>query len=123
MNRIMFIAAVLMFITVFVHIFMGGPEIYYPMLAIVDPDLLHAFVSVLWHAVTVVLICITGALVYLSYRPNQALAVTVSAIQIGFAGLFIYYGLTELGSLSPMPQWSIFIIIPAITLWGGCTKP
>ncbi|HEB93492.1 MAG TPA: hypothetical protein ENI94_08495 [Gammaproteobacteria bacterium] len=57
-------------------------------------------------------------------RPNQKalkkmLVVFVSSQYLTFAVLFIlYYGITHLGTLLPMPQWSVFLLMPALALAG-----
>jgi len=74
--------------------------------------------DVVWHGVTVTLICLAGALFWLTWHENPALLWMTCAIQVGFAGLFVWYGITQLRSLWPMPQWIIFLGVPALTIWG-----
>jgi len=102
-----------------VHIFMGGPEIMKPLRASGLHPVIRAVMDVVWHAVTVVLICLAAALFWLAWNENMALLLIVNAIQIGFGALFIYYGATQLRSLWPMPQWVIFLGVPALTIWGA----
>jgi len=118
MNPVVLLAAGLMSMTIFVHVFMGGPEIMKPLRAAVLPPVVRAVMDVVWHGVTVVLICLAAALFWLTWNDNMALLMIVVAIQIGFAGLFICYGVTQLRSLWPMPQWIIFLGVPALTIWG-----
>ncbi len=113
------IAAALMLLTVFVHVFAGGPEIHQPIQNSALPSVVRAVGAVLWHAVTVVLTLFFVALLWLARHENPALLWLVNGIQLGFAGLFIWYGWAQLGTLWPMPQWIIFIVIPALTLWQG----
>jgi hypothetical protein len=42
----------------------------------------------------------------------------LSGSQLGFAALFVSYGLSRLGTVVPMSQWIIFLIIPAMTRFG-----
>ena len=49
----------------------------------------------------------------------MALLWLVCAIQIGFAALFLWYGARQLRSLWPMPQWILFLGVPALTIWGA----
>ena len=112
------IATALMGMTVLVHIFLGGPEVNEPLNSSELPDFLRAFATILWHAVTVVLIALTFGLIMLRNRPDFALETMVSGIQIGFAALFIWYGSARLGTVWLMPQWVIFTIIPIITRLG-----
>ncbi len=83
---------------------------------------LAAFAAVLWHAVTVVLAVLAAGLWVLAQRHDPAFEAVLSAIQLGFAALFVFYGLTRLGALAPMPQWIIFLAIPALTRFGQSRK-
>jgi len=112
------IAAALMALTFFIHVFAGGPEVHAPLQEALADQGLAAFAAVLWHAVTVVLAVLTMGLWVLARRHDPALEAVLSAIQLGFALLFVVYGLTRLGSLAPMPQWIIFLAIPALTRFG-----
>lgn len=86
------IAAVLMAATLGVHLFMGGPEVHDALIASQPAPGLKAFISILWHAVSVNLLVFTIALAALARRPNRALETTIAAIQIGYAMLFLAYG-------------------------------
>ena len=119
MNLLVLLAAGLMSVTVFVHVFMGGPEIMKPLRAAGLPPVVRAVMDVVWHGVTLVLICLAAALFWLTWNDNTALLMIVSAIQVCFSALFIWYGVTQLRSLWPMPQWIIFLGVPALTLWGA----
>lgn len=111
-------AGALMVLTVFIHIFLGGPEVLTPTRASALDPVTISVLSVIWHGVTWILTLIAAALLWASTRSATALVVFVTAIQIGFAALFIFYGVTDLGTLMPMPQWIIFLGIPALTLIG-----
>lgn len=116
------VAAALMALTVVVHVVMGGPEVHDPLLVIVQNPVLGAFVSILWHAVTVVLIVLAVGLALLSRKSDPALELVLSGIQIGFALLFIGYGASRLGTLMIMPQWIIFLLVPALTRLGQAQR-
>jgi hypothetical protein len=113
------IAAILMGGVVLLHVIGGGAEVHLPTQAAGLTPTLKAFAAVLWHAVTVALIVFTAALAWISFRPNQPLALTLIAIQLGWTGLFIYYGLTQLGTLAIMPQWVIFTVLPTLIAFGS----
>lgn len=117
-SRLTLTAAGLMALTVGIHVFLGGQGVHLPLLAAVPDVGLAAFISVLWHAVTVVLIVLTIGLFRLAYHPDRSLEAVLSAIQLGFAALFLFYGATRLGTIWPMPQWVIFIGIPVLTRFG-----
>lgn len=112
------LAAILMGVTTLIHLFAGTPEVHDPMLAQLTDPLLGAFATVLWHAVTVVLLVLTFGLWLLAARRDAGLEAVVSGIQLGFAALFILLGAQRLGTLLPMPQWIIFLTIPALTRLG-----
>ncbi|MGR3760779.1 hypothetical protein ACUXV3_11710 [Roseobacteraceae bacterium NS-SX3] len=111
-------ASAVMAATAAIHVFAGGPEIHQPILDSALPDVVRSVGSVIWHAITWVLVLMTLALASLAQRPNAQLEAMVAAIQIGFAVLFIGYGLARLGSVWEMPQWIIFSAIPALMLLG-----
>lgn len=112
------LAAALMGMTVLLHVFGGGPEVHDPLQATLNDPFLAAFAAVLWHMVTMALVVLAGGLWALSGRDDPALEVILSGLQLGFAAVFIFYGLTRLGTVMPMNQWTIFLIIPALTRLG-----
>ncbi len=114
MNRWMALSAALLLLTCYVHVFAGGPEIHLPIQASELSLELRAISAVLWHAVTVILLTFAAAAIWVALRPNRDLVMLLIAVQIGFAGLFLYYGQMLLGTVWPMPQWIIFLTIPAI---------
>lgn len=111
-----------MAITIVAHVFGGGPQYHQPFR---ESDMaleLRSMSSVLWHFVTIMLVVFAAALAWLAYQRNTALAWFTIASQVGFAGVFLYYGLTDLQSPWPMPQWIVFLLIPALTLLGLRTR-
>ncbi len=117
-SKLTLLAAALMGLTTLVHVFAGGPEVHTGLLAAVSDPGLAAFVSILWHFVTVFLGVATLALAWLARHPDPALEATLAALQIGAAALFIFYGAIQLGTLWLMPQWVIFLLIPLLTRIG-----
>ncbi len=111
-------SGLLMILTVFIHIFAGGPEILVPTRASELAPVIVSVLSVIWHAITWILILIAAALIWTAMRPNRGVVVLTVAIQLGLAALFVLYGLSDLGSLMQMPQWIIFTSIPALTIVG-----
>lgn len=93
-------AAVGMAATTLLHVFGGGPEVHQPIQASALELPLRAVAAVLWHAVT------------------GLLAVLLVAIQIGFAGLFLFYGQTMLGTVWTLGQWTIFAVLAVLIVWG-----
>lgn len=111
-------AAALMGATTAIHLFMGGPEVHQGLLAAPLTEGLKAFASILWHAVSINLLVFTVGILWLARRPNPGLEAAMAAVQIGFAALFLFYGATRLGTVWLMPQWVIFLAIPALTRFG-----
>lgn len=112
------LAAALMGATVLIHVIAGGADVHAPLQAALPDPALAAFAAVLWHAVTVVLIVLAYGLWVLGGRRDPALETILSGVQIGFAALFLFYGLTRLGTVWDMPQWLIFLALPALTRFG-----
>ncbi len=112
------LAATLMGLTVLLHIFGGGPEVHDPLQVALSDPFLAAIAAVLWHMVTWVLVVLAGGLWVLARRRDLALEAILSGIQLGFAALFVAYGLARLGTVIPMSQWIIFLIIPILTRFG-----
>jgi hypothetical protein len=112
------VAAALMGLTFLIHVFAGGRGVHAPMQAALTDPGLAAFASLLWHAVTVMLAVSAVGLWSLARRRDAVLEAVLSSMHIGLAALFIFYGLTRLGTLTLMPQWIIFLAIPALTRFG-----
>ncbi|WP_368183897.1 hypothetical protein [Aestuariibius sp. HNIBRBA575] len=118
MSKPLIAVTALMALTTLVHVFLGGPEYADSFRATLPADHLRSMAMVLWHAVTVNLIVFTCAYAFLSRHQNLPLHYALAAIQIGWSGLFLWYGATMLGSIWPMPQWVIFVMAPALAHWG-----
>lgn len=114
MNKFMIAAAVLMFATLLAHVFGGGPEIHVPIQASELSPYLRAISAVIWHAITVTLLVFSVALVGLIRHANFALERVMIAVQLGFAALFLAYGVRLLGNVTDMPQWIAFMLIPGL---------
>lgn len=125
MNPWILVAAGLSAMTVLVHLFAGGQEVHEPILASCLSVPLKAYGSILWPAVTIVLAVNSAALLLAArtgelQRPLVFLTVGQYA---GFAGLFVFYGLTRLESLMPMPQWIVFTLIAVVAIIGIWRSP
>jgi len=124
MNKLVLSAGMLSVLTLFAHIFGGGPEIHVPVLESDLPLELKTILSVVWHAVTAVLV-INSVALFLAARSKSVekmLVLFVSSQYLVFAALFVFYGITHLGTLIPMPQWSVFLLMPALALAGLRTR-
>lgn len=113
------LACLTMAVTFFVHVFVGGPELYVPLRAS-DLDAVEwSTLSVVWHFTSVQLFVLAGVLLYLSCTQNTAMFCATLATVLGFAALFIGYGIADLNSVWPMPQWIAFIAVSALMIWGA----
>lgn len=120
MNILILIAAIISFLTIGLHLFGGGPEIMGP---INDSELsayLKAITFIIWHAVTVILIINSLALFHAGFKDKyrKPIIIITSAQYLLWAGLFVFYGITRLNDLWPMPQWIIFTIVPMLAIIG-----
>jgi hypothetical protein len=111
-------AAALMAATTALHVIGGGAEFHTPIQTSSLDLPLRAISAVLWHFVTLMLVLQTAALLWLSLHPERGLAALLLAIQAGFAGLFIYYGQTMLGTVWHLGQWTIFLALAVLIAWG-----
>lgn len=118
MKRSLLVASGLSALTLAVHVFAGGPEVNQVVQASALAPELRAILGVIWHAVTVVLLISAIGFGYGAAHPNRPLEAALVGIMLGWAGLFIFYGITALGTLMPMPQWIIFLAIPAVVAFG-----
>ncbi len=111
-------AAILMAGTTGLHIVGGGAEFHAPIQASTLDLPLRAIAAVLWHFATIMLALQTGALLWLTRHPDRAMTTLLAAIQIGFAGVFLFYGWTMLGTVWILGQWTIFVVLALLILWG-----
>jgi hypothetical protein len=112
-------AALTMAVTFLVHVFVGGPELYGPLRESSLTVLEKSTFSVVWHFTSLQLLLLAAVLFYLSKFRNNALFAYALATSVGFAILFIGYGLFDLGSVWPMPQWIAFVLTSALMIWGA----
>jgi hypothetical protein len=111
-------AAAGMAATTVLHVVGGGAEFHQPIQASAMELPLRAISAVLWHLVTMLLAVQSIALLWLARHPERAMAGFLVAIQVGFAGLFLYYGQTMLGTVWILGQWTIFAALALLIVWG-----
>lgn len=117
-SRTMHAAALLMAVTLLVHLFLGGPELYSTLRASDAAEDLKSVFSVIWHFVSLQLLLLTLALWQLARHRDDPLYWFVLVTVLGFGALFIGYGLNDLGSIWPMPQWIAFWGVGVLMLLG-----
>ncbi len=120
MNKWILAAAVSSAITVFLHVIGGGADVHQPILSGGLSQELNAYVSIIWHMATAMMVIDSGVL-FLAV--NRGMNATILVwIVVGHysltAALFIFYGIIRLGSIFIMPQWSFFILISVLALMG-----
>lgn len=118
MKYLRILAALLMALTLFVHVFAGGPEIMDPVHASALPALLIDTLWVVWHGISLCLGLLAVALAYLCVQRSPALLVMCCALMLGFSALFIVAAVGIPGGFVALPQWGIFLVIPALA-WAG----
>ncbi len=118
-NRVLLFAAGLMALTVLIHAFMGGSEIYAPLRDGTLHPLVASVLSVVWHVITAILALMAIALLWVARHRNRPLELMLIAMQLSFAVLFLAYGMVDLGNIIQMPQWIIFLAGPALILLAG----
>jgi hypothetical protein len=118
MNIPLLAAAALSAATFGLHVVGGGAEFHAPIQAVDMPLPLRTVSAILWHYVSVMLLLQAIAFGWLARSPSVPLLWFLIAVQLGFAGLFLVYGLVMLGSIWVLLQWTIFIAIAGLALWG-----
>lgn len=115
--RVFYFLAMVMAILIFAaHTFMGTFEILVPMREAGMDPLLNSFVAVIWHLISVALAGFALLHIWLWRRPEQMVAWALVATYAGFVGVFLYYGISDLGTVWLMPQWLFFVICGGLLL-------
>lgn len=120
MNRPTAAAGILLAATTLIHLFAGEGDVHRPLRSLVGDGEMGLYASVLWHAVTVVLAAMSAALIWAARAPRdrQGVVWLVAAQCLGFAMLFIGYGLALAGTLWLAPQWTLFLAATGLTAAG-----
>ncbi len=118
MNKPMMAAAVLSAATFLLHVIGGGMDVHAPIQASGLELSLRAISAVIWHFVSLVLALQAVGFYAAARKTNRELAMFLIAIQLGTAALFLFYGFTMLGTVWIMGQWTFFLVIGALGLWG-----
>lgn len=121
-NKIIATAGMLSLALTAIHIFGGGADVHAPLLDSNASAVLKGFISVIWHGVTANLLLCSAMLFVAAVYPlhRKMLTWIVIANYVAFAGLFLFYGVTRLGSVLLMLPWIGFAIIVAVAAAGLC---
>lgn len=119
-NKTIAVAGVLSFGLSALHVTGGGQSALVPALESNASDLVKAFISVSFHGVTVNLIICSVMLLMAARSETHRMVLTslVIADYVAFAGLFLFYGMTQLGTVFLMIPWTIFLLIVVVSAVG-----
>ena len=119
-NKTIAVAGVLSFGLFALHVTGGSQSALVPALESDASDLVKAFIAVSFHGVTVNLIKCSFMLMMAARSETHRTVLTslVIADYLAFAGLFLFYGITRLGTVFLMIPWTIFLLIAVISAIG-----
>lgn len=119
-NKTIAIASILSFGLSALHVVGGGQSILVPALESDASNLVKAFISVSFHGVTVNLILCSVMLFIaaISETHRTVLISLVIADYLAYVGLFLYYGVTQLGTVFLMLPWICFLFIVGVSAIG-----
>ena len=119
-NKTIAVAGILFFGLAALHVTGGGQSALVPALESDASDLVKAFIAVSFHGVTVNLIICSFMLMMAarSITHRTVLTSLVIADYLAFAGLFLFYGITRLGTVFLMIPWVIFLLIAVVATVG-----
>jgi hypothetical protein len=120
MNIPLISAAILSALAGAVHVFYGGVKIHRPLLQSNASRLVRAVGSVVWHAMTALMLLNAIALLYASSQSavSTPLVILIIAQYLAAAALFITYGISRFGSLLVLPHWLGFLAMAVLAFWG-----
>jgi len=112
-------------LTTLIHLFGGGRDVVDPLMAQISGPELRLYVLVIWHFVTAFLALSAIALFWAArdIAARGPVRGLVAALSLAAAGLFAGYGIALLGTLWVAPQWLIFGLVSALTLWPARPRP
>jgi len=117
-SRFHLAAAGLTAFTFALHLIGGTPEINAPVRASDFEPALRSILSVVWHMITLTLLVMASATLWLAKHRNPPLYWMVLSLNLGYVALFLGYGIYDLGSIFVLPQWTLFAAISLCLLIG-----
>lgn len=120
MSSYLIAAAVLSFLTLGIHAFLGGRDVARPLLASKDLDVAARYTLYYgWHMITMLLVAMTAGFAHAATSARGAdVAVVMSLLAGGFAvwsGVLVVWKKQRAWDL---PQWLLFLPISALGLLG-----
>lgn len=125
MNRPVAVAAIIMALTLGLHLIGGETTVHRPLLndgATAEMDL---YISVLWHSVSSLIALNAVALAFAAWKagPHGPILWLVGGQTLAVGLLFILYGLIRTGGLWTAPQWVILAPLGLLTIWAATRRP
>lgn len=119
-NKYLVLAGTLSLVLTLVHIVGGGTDVHAPLLVSNASDVLKGFISVIWHTVTAALLTCSFMLFIASKSERHRTMLTGLVIvhYSAFTGLFIFYGISRLGTVFLMLPWVGFLVIVMVAAIG-----
>ncbi len=104
--------------TIGAHVIGGGPEIHQPVLKSDLAKDVKTVVSVIWHAITAIMVLSAIWLGLASVGRGLGGMPYIAAQFFAFTGLFMLYGYLRFGSLFKFPQVYIFFSLGLLVFVG-----
>ncbi len=115
-------ATALSVLTIGAHVIGGGPAIHQPVLQSGLAADVKAVISVIWHAITAIMVLSAIWLGLAAFGQNMGGAPYIAAQFFAFSGLFMLYGSLRVGAPFIFPQFYIFFILGllvSVGYWRG----
>ena len=121
MNRPVVVAAIIMGLTLGLHLIGGETTVHRPLLADGKTAAVDLYISVLWHSVSSLIALNTVALAYAAWKPgpHKPILWLVGGQTLAVGLLFILYGLIRTSGLWTAPQWIILVPLGLLTIWAA----
>lgn len=118
MSLRLLLAAAVMAATGVIHVALGGPEVYHPLLAAAPDPVLTLYLALLWHFVTAFLALAALAFGWAAQAPDsrQAVANAVALLMLAMGALFLSLGVVHLSEVWTAPQWVIALAVAGLAL-------
>ncbi len=122
MNYWYLAAMALTVLTIGAHVIGGGPAIHKPVLESGLATDVKAVISVIWHAITAIMVLSAIWLGLAAIGRDMGAAPLIAAQFFAFSGLFLLYGALRLGAPFVFPQFYIFLVLGllvSVGYWRG----
>ncbi len=102
------------------HVLGGGQSVHVPALESDASDMVKAFISVSFHGVTTNLLTCSVMLLIAAWSETHRTILTSLVITnyLAFVALFLFYGVTRLGTIFAMMPWIVFLLVVVVSVIG-----